>query len=800
MLGKILSKYKLLEIIGVGGMSTVYLGRDKDSGSLAAIKVLKNAYTQDEDHLNRFFSREIKTAKSLNHKNIVKLIDHGKEKDTYYIVYEYVNGLSLDRYLAQNKKLSLNTIENILLQILSALSHAHSKGIVHRDIKPQNILVTPEGKVKITDFGIAKALSSTTITQTGIFMGSPNYISPEQAEGKKIDGRSDLYSLGVVLFEMLTRKLPFNAETPWAIVHKHIYDKPPDISLISKKLPQYLANVISVLLSKNPRDRFSSAEEVAHIITTKSYEEPTIVKRVEKDELIKEDIKSAKKPVKINKKKLAISLGISAVIIWFIIGASFYSVGNAYYNDDEYLNAARSFRHAKIMLIPNSENSIIQSLDYYRGRLEMLLNQGKYLSVYKNTKYVKNEYPEYVRISIIEGRLDGIYAFKKKEYFNLKDQENFIQAVENLRSMIDLKGGSDNFAEGELESMEDYAMSQTYIEEAKIYLEDGNYSEMYYLIEKAEELTPNYGGIKGISSMIDNKYESLKKASEGYLKNKNFDLCLATLEDMIELKQGSDSYAHEQIDIVDQYIEATSYIDDAIRLSSQKDFDSALALLDSAMEILPDYEPLLTVYDEIKNKKENYNSYIAKINNINNLNQNGDYLNAYDQANSLLNNDIFISSVFQEDIDRLKSIKSSAYDKGKYIPGNSVSFNLQNNDQWQTKNINNVFGNKLYSIQFSKYGNFSDNNMPTGIGIAIDNYENSLILVCNSNLVRTDTGENTISSTRRDNPDCIVGELSPNGAYTLTRDGKNFIIKIDSVSYGDGKWWINSLSLTVSIQ
>ncbi len=280
MIGKTLSAYKLLEVIGVGGMSTVYLGRNIHTGSLAALKVLKKAYTQDADHLKRFFSREIKTAKSLNHKNIVKLLDYGRKNDTYYLIYEYVQGVSIDRHITKQKKLSLKEIENIILQILAALAHSHSKGIVHRDVKPQNILITSNGNVKITDFGIAKALSSTTITQTGMFMGSPGYISPEQAEGKKVDGRSDLYSLGVILFEMLSGRLPFRADTPWAIVNMHIQQAPPDISKLVKSIPQYLSNIVSRSLSKNPSDRFSSAEEMAHAVTTKSYVEPTVIKNL----------------------------------------------------------------------------------------------------------------------------------------------------------------------------------------------------------------------------------------------------------------------------------------------------------------------------------------------------------------------------------------------------------------------------------------------------------------------------------------------------------------------------------------
>lgn len=246
MLGKIISTYKLIEVIGTGGMSTVYLGRNMNTGHLTAVKILKEQYTQDENYIKKFFIREIDANKKLNHRNIVKLLSYGKKYNRYYLIYEFIEGLSLDKFLVKNKRLPIKVIENIVLQILSGLSHAHSLSIVHRDIKPQNILVTKSGIVKITDFGIAKAVSSATITQTGIFMGSPAYISPEQAKGeKKIDRRSDIYSLGVVLFEMLAKKLPFKADTTWGIVNKHINEPAPNISRLAKNIPDYLSYIVS---------------------------------------------------------------------------------------------------------------------------------------------------------------------------------------------------------------------------------------------------------------------------------------------------------------------------------------------------------------------------------------------------------------------------------------------------------------------------------------------------------------------------------------------------------------------------
>ena len=270
MLNRIFSNYKIVEKIGIGGMSNVYLGRNTNSGSLAAVKIIKKQYTQQKDHIERFFTREVEITKGLNHKNIVKLLNYGQKNGTYYLIYEYVPAVSLDRYLIENKKISILSIENVSRQILSALAYAHSKGIIHRDIKPENILISESGEVKITDFGIAKALSSSTITTTGMFLGSPGYISPEQAEGKKVDNRSDLYSFGVLLFEILTGKQLFTAETPWAIVNKHINTPAPDISKIVKNIPLHLSRIVTKCLEKNPMDRFSDANEILGMINQKN--------------------------------------------------------------------------------------------------------------------------------------------------------------------------------------------------------------------------------------------------------------------------------------------------------------------------------------------------------------------------------------------------------------------------------------------------------------------------------------------------------------------------------------------------
>ena len=324
MIGKKLKNYKLLQIIGEGGMSTVYLSRHVDSGSLAAIKVLKRAYTQDQDHLKRFFEREIKTTRALDHPNIVKLLDSGKKDNIYYLVYEFIDGLTLDKYI-KSKKLSVKEIENITLKILAGLSHAHSRGVIHRDIKPQNILITKDGKVKITDFGIAKAISSTTITQTGMFMGSPGYVSPEQADGKKVGPASDLYSFGVLLFEMLLKRLPFTSDTPWGIVNKHINEVPPDISKIVKDIPSYLSYIVAKCLVKSPSGRFSSADEIMGVLKDRSFATETVIRDFRTNKAPEDyNISTPLKKKSSNTKKVWIAIG--SVAAFFIIISIIISV------------------------------------------------------------------------------------------------------------------------------------------------------------------------------------------------------------------------------------------------------------------------------------------------------------------------------------------------------------------------------------------------------------------------------------------------------------------------------------------
>jgi len=262
MLKKI-KNYQILSKIASGGMSEVYLADDVTSGKKVALKILDTKLSIDPEYLSRF-KKEASICQQLDHKNIVKILSYGTFKESYYIAYEYIEGITLNNLLRQ-KRLSGSEIENISIQILEGLSFAHSKNIVHRDIKPSNIMIE-NGIVKILDFGIAKQELSATVTKTGLFMGSPHYVSPEQIEGHDIDYRSDLYSFGIVLYEMIEGKVPFSADTPWGIIRAHLDKHIPEIT---KDTPSYLKEVVIKCLSKRKEDRFKSANEIILVIYAK---------------------------------------------------------------------------------------------------------------------------------------------------------------------------------------------------------------------------------------------------------------------------------------------------------------------------------------------------------------------------------------------------------------------------------------------------------------------------------------------------------------------------------------------------
>ncbi|MBO0959159.1 Stk1 family PASTA domain-containing Ser/Thr kinase [Neobacillus sp. MM2021_6] len=268
LIGKRISgRYKILEMIGGGGMANVYLAHDMILDRDVAVKMLRLDFANDDEFIRRF-RREAQSATSLAHPNIVNIYDVGEENDLYYIVMEFVDGQTLKQYIQQNSPLRVEDTIGIMRQLTSAISHAHQNHIIHRDIKPHNILVDHDGKVKVTDFGIAMALSATSITQTNSVLGSVHYLSPEQARGGMANRKSDIYSLGIVMFELLTGRLPFSGESAVSIALKHLQSETPSVRRWNQNIPQSVENIVLKATAKDPFHRYNSVEEMEEDLRT----------------------------------------------------------------------------------------------------------------------------------------------------------------------------------------------------------------------------------------------------------------------------------------------------------------------------------------------------------------------------------------------------------------------------------------------------------------------------------------------------------------------------------------------------
>ena len=267
MINKIIcNRYKILDHLGTGGMATVWLGYDTILDRQVAIKTFK-IDANDEDAVKRF-NREAKAVTSLSHPNIVSIYDVENEGEFYYLILEYVEGMTLKDYMIKNPRIPIETIVHIAKQIAAGLSHAHQNGIIHRDIKPQNILMNENLTCKITDFGIARAYGDTTLTQTNQMLGTVYYLSPEQARGNVATAQSDIYSLGILIFEMITGQIPFKGESAVAIALKHLQEELPDIDKFRDNIPQSVKNIVLQATMKNPNERYISSKELFEDLST----------------------------------------------------------------------------------------------------------------------------------------------------------------------------------------------------------------------------------------------------------------------------------------------------------------------------------------------------------------------------------------------------------------------------------------------------------------------------------------------------------------------------------------------------
>ena len=260
-------RYKIIKTIGEGGMANVYLAYDTILQREVAVKILRGDLAEDEKFVRRF-QREANSASSLKHPNIVEVYDVGEDDGKYFIVMEYINGKTLKSLIKKRGALTLEEVIDIMLQLTSAVSCAHDSYIIHRDIKPQNVMILEDGRVKITDFGIAMALNNNELTQTNSVMGSVHYLPPEQANGSGSTIKSDIYSLGILMFELLTGKIPFKGENAVEIAIKQMREPIPSVCKIDPSIPQIVENVILRACAKNPKNRYDNAREMYEDLKT----------------------------------------------------------------------------------------------------------------------------------------------------------------------------------------------------------------------------------------------------------------------------------------------------------------------------------------------------------------------------------------------------------------------------------------------------------------------------------------------------------------------------------------------------
>jgi len=365
-------RYQVIEELGHGGMGRVYKVQDTDIKEKVALKLLRPEISLDKETLERF-SNELKLARKISHRNVCRMFDLGRAEGTTFITMEFVPGEDLKSFIHRAKQLSIGTAISIARQVCEGLEEAHRLGVVHRDLKPGNIMIDKDGDAKIMDFGIARSLSGRGVTSAGVLIGTPEYMSPEQVDGKEVDQRSDLYSLGVILYEMVTGRLPFSGDTPLSVAHKQKYEVPEDPKKLNAHVSDDLAGVILKCLAKDRDTRFQSAAELGTELGRIEQGLPTTDRIIRK----RKALTSKEITVKFSPRKLAVPIAVLAVLIVTVL------VGLRLLTHKNVLTPSTGKPSLAVMYFENITGDA--SLDHWRKALPMLLitdlSQSKYVRV-----------------------------------------------------------------------------------------------------------------------------------------------------------------------------------------------------------------------------------------------------------------------------------------------------------------------------------------------------------------------------------------------------------------------------------
>ncbi len=467
---KINNRYEVIRLLGEGGMANVYLGEDTILNRKVAIKVLRGDLANDEKFLRRF-QREALSASSLSHPNIVEMYDVGEDDGNFYIVMEYIEGRNLKQLLKRRNSLTLNEVMDIMLQLTDGIAHAHDSYIIHRDIKPQNILILDNGLVKITDFGISTALNSTQLTQTNSVMGSVHYLPPEQATGKAASIKSDIYSMGILMYELLTGKLPFKGDNAVEIALKQMKEKIPSILEEKPNIPQSVENIVLRACAKNPKNRYDDAKEMhddlekclkeenkdVPVLKYKYEEEdlgetkimPDIKKKINNEEpLINEISKDEYKS-----KKLSKILVIAISIIMFLLFAGIILLPELTQIPD--------------VKVPDVKNLTVQKAEEKLKELgfEVAIKTEKQFSDEVESGLIIKAEPASGRL-IKKGSVITLYESKGTERILI---ENYIgKNIYEIKGQLELKGLVVSIESKEVEKVEEYKDAEDIIIEQSI--------------------------------------------------------------------------------------------------------------------------------------------------------------------------------------------------------------------------------------------------------------------------------------------------------------------------------------------